>query len=188
MLGIYLTESSSGGSYRIEGRVVVIGPDDKIRNPSDMECDQGGYCDLMIDCLGNEEHKEQGVYSWSVGYRSPYDVDLRRAEIMVKTLRAIERKMDRIKSSLGPPESFGAFVGRAAAVIGAQRFVFLRGKSRGWSYDDSKHSIQEVEIGIFKVNEMILIWRDPPKAEPEETTEDRMSAAQEECERPEESR
>lgn len=61
-------------------------------------------------------------YAWNVEYSDHMFIRLREAEVMLKTLRKIEREMIKIKDQFGYAASFGDYVARFAAVIGCGKF------------------------------------------------------------------
>ena len=62
-------------------------------------------------------------WGWSVEYRDLHAVDLRRAETMTRTLRAIDARMSRITARYGPPVTFGAYLLRVADALHIDRYI-----------------------------------------------------------------
>lgn len=80
----------------------------------------------------------QASYGWEVVYRDVWSVTARRAEVMHKTLRMIEKRMTETAEQIGRPGSFGEFLVHFALAIKAKGFVRCT-ENRGWNYSDSEH-------------------------------------------------
>lgn len=65
------------------------------------------------------------VYGYEVEYRDMVSIKLSTAEQMVKVLRAINRKMEKIQSELGYPQSFPEYLARAGKSMGVSQYGFL---------------------------------------------------------------
>lgn len=80
-------------------------------------------------------------YGYGYSYRGMYDVDLRRAEVMVKTLRQIGKRMEKLEQTFGYPQDLGAFMTHLTRAIGSDAshpFGYAAEARRpGHTYDDS---------------------------------------------------
>ena len=133
------TEDKSWSWYFHIDATVVMFEGDRILNPSDdtprtapEEC---AMANLRIHSQAGADmvrDGERGLYAWSFEYHDAYTVDLPRAEIMVKTLRDIRRKMDKVDARLGSADRFATYVMRVALALDISKFVVLSGTT----YDD----------------------------------------------------
>jgi hypothetical protein len=145
---------------------------DIVRNPSyDRSVNGLQLDDLRVSCQGNNEQRreEDGrpkVYAWEVEYHSPHRVDRDRAEGMAKTLAAIERRLKALRERFGAPGSYGQFVARVAAAIGAD--TILRDNNRAQWHPDADYQQLSVGAGADYVDRIIAEWAaeaDPKKEE-----------------------
>ncbi len=79
----------------------------------------GPYDDLVVRAQAHMKSGDAEFYGWSVVYRQPYEVNLDRAETMVKTLRKVNRHMEKLTTKFGSPQNFAEYVGRVADALGA---------------------------------------------------------------------
>lgn len=79
------------------------------------------------------------VFGYFAGYERPYHVDLETAERMAKTLRAIDKSLERQRQQYGYGSTFMDFVMRIAVAVKAKGFVRCTSNRGGWSYSDSSH-------------------------------------------------
>lgn len=101
-----------------------------IGSMSDHEC----YDDLRVTAHASDKDNG-GAYAYDLEYRDVYSVDLRRAKLMAQTLRALDTKLERMKSVEGYAQNFGQYVNRVARAIGAQGLLFWEGKSTNYNMD-----------------------------------------------------
>lgn len=80
-------------------------------------------CEASLDASAVRDYDDARLFGGSPEYRSPYRVDLARAEIMTATLRRIERHTDKVAAKYGPPDTFGAYLARFADAIGARAVI-----------------------------------------------------------------
>jgi hypothetical protein len=136
---------ADGSKYLTAQVTVVYVSDGHIRNPLFSGYDPDGVAalaELHIDAQASKD-SEDFYFSWNAfHYKQVYDVDLRRAESMVKTLRKVERYMEKKTQTQGYPEDFAEYVTRVAAALGylspRQSFIAHRVSPQGygWSYDE----------------------------------------------------
>jgi len=177
-LGLYVTEKRDGDYYHVRATVVTIGLNrwemrsidegrsdyartvspSKIRNAGD-ELYDGLWLDgLQVNSQGNNRDEPRNLYGFDVTYRDVFSIDRRRAEHMAKTLATVEKRMDRVYAQFGSAATIGAYVARVAHAIGADAIVVLRGKSLGWSYDESDNRIMTIADGIYHVDGLARAW------------------------------
>src|SRR3989304_2865555 len=128
------TEDKSWSWYFHIDATVVMCEGDRILNPSDdtprtapEEC---AMANLRIHSQAGADmvrDGERGLYAWSFEYHDAYTVDLPRAEIMVKTLRDIGRRMDKVDARLGSADRFATDGMRVALALDISKFVVLNG-------------------------------------------------------------
>ena len=80
-------------------------------------------------------------YGWSVEYRNLYSVDLGAATRILKALRTIDRRMDKMTEREGQPQSFGQFVNRFMRAIGASTIVDGAGNETQWSLREAVYIV-----------------------------------------------
>jgi hypothetical protein len=99
-----------------------------------------------------------GTYGWD---EQPFTVDLERAEIMVKHLRKVQRRLDAMNSELGYPETFAGYVARVAKVCGVKRFGVRYGKAAaGWHASNEYRWMDAAGIAAH-LGMMIENYREP---------------------------
>lgn len=184
-IGLLLAEKTDGQYYHVILRPVVIGPTaeerawfdqtierypnqtlplgDTIRNPR-AEDGRLDLADLEIYSQGETTANPRRLYAWECRFRDVFSIDLRRAQRIEKTLTAIDRHFTKTAAKYGHPESYGAFVARAAEAIGADAIV-IADSNRGWSYADNDHRILSIESGVYAINAMIAKWMRPEPVE-----------------------
>lgn len=130
------TETQDYGSPVLTFSVapVRLTADGELRNITDSSFDHEPLTDLVIS--GQLDYVADDVYGYRVEYRNVYSVDCKRAEMMAKQLRKIQRGLDKIEADLGYPESFAAFVARVGSVLGAKAYGW-RAHRRGGMYADN---------------------------------------------------
>lgn len=74
------------------------------------------------------------VYGWDIWYQDCYSVELKRAEAMVKRLRSINAKMDKLEQQFGRPATFGAYVLRVCQIVGAKLFADVSDDNWSWEH------------------------------------------------------
>jgi len=114
----------------------------KIRNFSDFE-DQDlslFFPDIQLRTFYTvKNHEVSEFYGWSIEYK-PHAVDLPKAEKMVKTLKLINRRLEKIAAQWGPARYFGEYALRFLKATGAAGLLKLvSSRPGGWSYDDSEY-------------------------------------------------
>lgn len=100
-------------------------------------------------------------YAWRVEYREPYSVDLKRAEIILKTLRKIARGLERLEAEFGYPETFAAYVTRVGSLLKVTRYGWHA--ERGETFADGSRYRWTDAAGI--VSHLQMVVRDHNKVE-----------------------
>lgn len=78
------------------------------------------YGNLRITASHDLALTREESYGWRVEYRDLYSVNQRRAEAMVKTLRKIEKGLERLEAKWGSPDTWAAYVIRVGDVLGVK--------------------------------------------------------------------
>lgn len=85
--------------------------------------DEPFYDNLQVHSQGDVE--SGNVYGYDIEYRDVIGVNLQTAEKMIKVLRSVDRKLEKIQSELGYPQSFSAYLARAGKAMGISQYGFL---------------------------------------------------------------
>jgi hypothetical protein len=130
-LALRAFETGNGNYRHVNFRFVTVDHEDEVRNIISSYQDKHFefFDDLVIHCqIGGvcSEGEEMKPYSWGADYQDLYSVGLDGAEKMVKTLRRLEKGLDRIQDKLGYAETYADYVLRVANVLGVKVFVFQR--------------------------------------------------------------
>lgn len=88
--------------------------------------DQPYLDSLQVRCQGDngDTAAHRRLYGFEVEYR-PFSVDLLRAEAMVKTLRHVERVLQRCADRFGRVDSFADYAVRVAMALGIRTFMVV---------------------------------------------------------------
>ena len=110
--------------------------------------------DLMLTSQGHKESPK--LYGFGFRYEQVHSVERRDAEIMGKTLKTLERKMDKLHENFGYTESFAEHILRFAQVIKAVRIVFrtpfvAANRDQEWHY----RSLSDMKICRWTIDDMI---------------------------------
>lgn len=101
-------------------------------------------------------------YGWSVEYREPYTVDLQRAEQMVKALRQIGRRQDKVHELIGRPATFGQYLARAAQALSVTTVLVERFEHRNAPYrsvgDEERYIRCTVSQAARVVDDLVAAW------------------------------
>jgi hypothetical protein len=74
------------------------------------------------------------LYGWSYEYHNVYSINNDKVHRMAKTLKTIEKRMDKLRDTQGRPKTFGQFVAHVAKAIGATMLVITSESQRGWDW------------------------------------------------------
>ncbi len=114
--------------------------DGKVRNFSGSSYDPEPLADLRISAQG--QLPDGSEYGLRAEYRDVFAANLPRAEVMVKTLRKIERGVAKLDAQFGTSYDFAHFLAKIAHILGAtgECLGFNRSKAPGsWSHDDQDY-------------------------------------------------
>jgi hypothetical protein len=135
----------------------------KWRNVTDLS-DTPGYYDLT--CTGYAKGREiEGSYGWGIEYRNAYSVDLRRAKQMLKTLAAVDKTMEKMRTQEGNPQTFGQFVNRFARAIGASYLIVWDPSHKSFFYSERTYKSWKLADIPFTVDRMIAEFHGKHAAE-----------------------
>jgi hypothetical protein len=114
---------SDADSIRFVGRVTYMADRDEnrdggLRNPLGFDSDDTlvALADLAITAYHNEDFG--GWYGWAVEYHDAHSIDLRRAELMTKQLRKLNKAMAKLDEQFGTASDFPTYCGRVAHALG----------------------------------------------------------------------
>jgi hypothetical protein len=106
---------------------------------------------------GSNTDTTRHLYGFGLEYRNLFSVDSREAKNMAKTLASIEQRMARLATRYGAPATFGAYLARVAAAVGATRFVFPRAGAVD-AFRPGDHTVVAVDDGIYRVDGLVRAW------------------------------
>jgi len=173
-LALYVTEQTEHGYYHIYACPVVLHTErpGSIRNANDWTTVKGGWFldNFHVYSQGNPEDvtrltntRGAHLYGFEASYRTS-TVDLSRAEKMVKTLRKLEKALDKLNVARGYVTSYGEYVTRIAEVFGCEFLVFPTRPARGsWSYDDVETQTLTLGEGRRQIDHLEHTWRESLK-------------------------
>jgi hypothetical protein len=140
----------------IQAAVVQI-EDGNIRNLSTSSWDRHPAAQLQTSTY---VYRTTGMH-WDVEYRDLYSVELGDLERMVKYLRTVTKKLDRMRDERGYSETFAEHVTRLAEAVGAKTFVWKTDPSArgGWSYDDDNYRRVGADIARSHINNLVDTFR-----------------------------
>lgn len=84
--------------------------------------DDNALGDFRVTALHDINTTLNESFGWRVEYRDVYSAGLARVEAMAKTLRKVERGMQKLDMLLGSPETFAAYVIRVGTVLGVKQY------------------------------------------------------------------
>jgi hypothetical protein len=122
------SESSYGGITVAWASFGYWNANREMRNPSfDTWQSHPGYRNRGLQDFGVRAQRDPGpdrqFYAWRPQYQQPYTVELAEAEVMVKTLRQVERALERKQQADGPARDLATFLIRTAQVFGCRTFA-----------------------------------------------------------------
>ena len=149
---LLITAKSSRHFAHIEAHIVKT-EDGKIRNcTSAWDTKPTQYYDyLVFSCQISASNDDS--YAWEASYKNTHHVDLAQAEKMVKTLRSINRKYEKLTSTLGEPESFGSYIVYIANSLKIKTVTFYREERS--SYDNCTFDHTSLPDAKNKLNGMV---------------------------------
>lgn len=130
-------------------RVVYLAEDGSVRNFLNDDFHYGQFAgldyfaDLTVRAQCNTTDAGE-FYGTDVSYSQPYQVKLRDAEKMVKTLRKIEKGLARIEQSDGRPLDFIEYVRRFEKILKIQKVLGWRAGAGAYRWD----SVDQVRYNL----------------------------------------
>lgn len=159
------TFSGDGDCLRFELSVLYVNEAGELRNyldSSGISRHEDAYADLFVSAQADRSSDEP--YGWRVEYRNVYSVDATRAELMLKTLRRVNRKLDKMTAELGYPDTFAAYVARVAVALGVKRFYWRHGDRPPMMYSDGDYGHGDANQMAYKLRETVKNFREPAGA------------------------
>ena len=147
------TDTSISGFAHINCRVMTRNDKGKIEYPRWYSFETSAsrnYEDLTISCQMGKNGGD-GTYAHRLAYRTSY-VDLHVVASMAATLRRIHKAMDKLSETLGRPATFGQFVARVAAAIGAKEMVTVQDSKSGRSTWDRDYQSWTILDGVNHID------------------------------------
>ena len=179
-LGLNIWSENRDGYFRIYAAPVTIGPnaweqrsridgtyaypdikDDTVRNCSDREM-LGGLLlhDLRVTSFASVEYRNQGLSQWEVIYQDVHTIDRREAEQMAKALKTIEARMKKLDERWGRATTYGAYLARVAAAIGADAMLTAQRPNSTW-HREADYQWFSVADGVYHVDRLVTKWMTP---------------------------
>lgn len=125
---VRMDKSSSGEYGKFTARVVFV-DEGRVRHPSGTWAgsNEAPYADLTVTAQCNLRPQDGDTKRWyavEFGYSDPsHAVDLRRAEVMLKTLRRAQAKLDKLSDEFGWSEDLGTVLTRVATALGIKLYA-----------------------------------------------------------------
>lgn len=145
--------SPSGASDYLTAKVTLVYVSDgHIRNPQFSGYDPEKVAHLANLSIEGQASKDSTsfYFSWdAVRYEQLYGVTLRHAESMVRTLKKVEKFLEKATDIDGHPVDFAQYVTRVALALGIKEGNFIACKVGGssWSYDENTYRwLNEYEL------------------------------------------
>ena len=152
-------------TFRITANPVSCNPDGTdIKNPSYSDYNPGpvrhgipesALDDLQVSAFSMWTDLDGfRLIAWETVYHRPLTVELSRAQSMVKTLTRIGTTLNARQETDGLAESFGAYVARVAAAIGATLILIKRDTARNTWYTDGDYQTMSTGDGVRYINRL----------------------------------
>lgn len=122
-------------------QIVTEDGQERVRNITESGFDPHPLANFRVNALSQIDPDSSfgETYGWTVEYREAFSVKLDRAEVMVKTLRKVNRGMEKLAATYGRPTAFSAYLAQVASVLGISVFGRLEHQGRGYSHDDNEY-------------------------------------------------
>lgn len=160
---INLEEDNSFSDHVLKANVhLVVMTNDGIRNPSFGWSDDtgaGAYADLQVRAFYSRDSND--FYGRDPEYFQVYSIDVRRAESMAKTLKAIYKNLARQDERLGAPTDFASFLARLALAVGSpERLCFgRRAAGNGATYSDNYYHWMDTDSLRMYLSAQTQEWK-----------------------------
>lgn len=139
---------------RLKLTVVYLTGANEVRNYPSSGFDAHPLADLVIGAQYDGATANHDPYGWDVEYRDVFSADLRRVEGMVKTLRKIERGLEKLRGEWGYPDTFAAYVTRVAKVLGIATFGYKH-DGRESFYDGNDYRWTDADGLRYRISELV---------------------------------
>lgn len=138
-IALVLTTDQRHPYFHIKAHPVLLTDDTgDVRGANDVT----GYDlrDFTVTAQADCDSRERtNLYGWAARFEDVYAVDARKAESMLRTLKMVDRKLEKFDAEWGRPDKFSTFVIRAAKAIGARRLIVRRSGSALYGTADYRH-------------------------------------------------
>jgi hypothetical protein len=131
---------------------------EEVRNLSSSGYDTHALAELQVRAVAYRDEPASETCRWSIEYRNCLSVDLRRATEMHSTLKKLDRAVERLQRQLGPPETFTAYLSRAAVALRITKFGFLVGERTGWHHTNEYQWTDAVGMA-HRISDHVTRWR-----------------------------
>lgn len=152
-----------GDCLRFKLTVHYLNEDGELRNYLDgsgVRRNEDAFADLCI--TAQLDRSSDDPYGWSVEYRDIYSVNAERAEVMVKTLRKVNRGLEKMQAELGYAETFAGYVARVAKVLGVKTFMWRTTDRRGIGmYADNDYGRGGAEQLRWRISDAVATFKQP---------------------------
>jgi hypothetical protein len=152
----------NAGTLEVIATPVMVSQDpdcrEEVRNLDSGTFDSHPLAELQIRALADRDIAIGETHFWSAGYRDCFSVDLRRAAQMHKTLKDLDRALQRLESEFGPPEKFTAYLARCSVALRIASFGFHIGDSTGWHHTNT-YSWTDAPGMVHRIGARLERWR-----------------------------
>jgi hypothetical protein len=156
--------SDHGGLEAVAYPIIMEGG--KIRNCSWTSLTNQGaqYADLRVEGWVDRDsgNKEDFYYGYEpLEYREVFTLTLPRAEVMVKTLRSLNKKVEALSNKFGRPTDFAGFLGYLAIAVGGDGTAMFARKTsgHGWTHDECEYRWLDVDGLRYYFQDELRKWR-----------------------------
>lgn len=154
----------AGDCLRFKLTVHYLNEDGELRNYLDgsgVRRNEDAFADLCI--TAQADRSSDDPYGWSVEYRDLFSVNAERAEVMSKTLRKVNRGLEKMTAELGYAETFAGYVARVGKVLGVKTFM-LRTTTGGGMYADNDYRRFDATSLAYWVGDAVRTFKEPAHA------------------------
>jgi hypothetical protein len=152
----------SRDTLEVIAQPVTINPGEggklEVRNLDTVGFNTHPLADLQIRALADRPQHDSESHLWSVQYRDCFAIDLRRVEMMHKTLKRVDRALEKVHTELGPPETFAAYLARCAVALRISTFGFRTGPDTGW-HPSNEYQWMDAAGMVYRIAEHLADWR-----------------------------
>lgn len=170
--------SGDQGHFHISLSAITLTAENKPRNISDWDSpvvtprgsfqlgnfqirSQGARKDAprTAETKGADLYGSRHLYGFQVEYTGYHTVRLKTAEEIVKTLRTVEKRLEKAQYEQGYPATYAEYVRRVADALGVNQITWLVAKGgNGHTYDDNVYRTVGVEAGCLFIEAVETAW------------------------------